>query len=79
MEYEVLKYIGVGLCSIGVLGAALAVGNVFSSVADGISRNPSAGKDIKSAGILGAALAEALGIICIVVMDTVRLKIEKYF
>jgi F-type H+-transporting ATPase subunit c len=67
-DLSVLKYIGVGLCALGMMGAALGVGNVFSSVVEGIARNPSASKDIKGAGILGAALAEAMGIFSFVVM-----------
>ena len=42
MELEVLKYIGVGLCSIAMFGAAIAIGNIFSGFFNAISRNPSA-------------------------------------
>ena len=30
-NYASLKYIGVGLCSIGMAGAAIAIGNIFGS------------------------------------------------
>ncbi len=68
MELEALKYVGVGLLAIAMMGAAIGVGNVFNGVTQGISRNPSAGKQIQAAGIIGAGLAEALGILAFVVM-----------
>ena len=37
-----LKFIAIGLMAFGLLGAALAIGNVFSSLLSGISRNPEA-------------------------------------
>ncbi|MCE2993858.1 MAG: F0F1 ATP synthase subunit C [Alphaproteobacteria bacterium] len=62
MEAEGLKYIGAGLSAIGMLGAAIGVGNIFTALLNGVARNPSVeGKLLKSA-FIGAGLAEALGL-----------------
>ncbi len=52
MELEVLKYIGVGLTSIGMTGAAIAIGNIFGSFFNAIARNPSASDKIENTSIL---------------------------
>ena len=62
MELEVLKYIGVGLCSIAMLGAAIAVGNIFSNFFNAVSRNPSAAPKIEKYVYVAVGLAEAMGI-----------------
>lgn len=62
MEIESLKFIGVGLTSIAMLGAALGIGNIFSSLLDGIARNPSAEDKLMKGAFIGAALAEAMGL-----------------
>lgn len=62
MEGESIKYIGAGIAAIGMVGAAIGVGQIFAALLNGVSRNPSVeGKLFKNA-IIGAALAEALGI-----------------
>lgn len=62
MEIESLKYIGVGLSSLAMLGAALGVGHIFASLLSSIARNPSASKELSKNALLGAALAEAMGL-----------------
>ena len=37
-----LKYVGAGLATLGMIGAAIGVGNIFSSFLDAAMRNPSA-------------------------------------
>ena len=39
---EGLKYVGAGLATLAMFGAALGVGNIFSSYLDAAMRNPSA-------------------------------------
>ena len=39
---EMGKYIGAGLACLGMLGAAVGVGNIFGSFLQGAMRNPSA-------------------------------------
>ena len=62
MEGEGLKYIAIGLMSFGMFGAAMGVGNIFSSLVNAISRNPSTEKRLMGAAIIGAGLAEAMGL-----------------
>ena len=62
MELNALKYIGVGLTAFGMLGAAIGVGNIFSSLINGIARNPSVEKQLMKSAFVGAGLAEAMGL-----------------
>lgn len=57
-----LKYIGVGLSTIAMMGAAIGVGKIFSSLIEGISRNPETESKLIKGAFIGAALAEAMGI-----------------
>jgi F-type H+-transporting ATPase subunit c len=63
-----LKYVGKGLLALGALGAAIGVGNVFSAYLSGVARNPSAGDRMFAGAMIGAAFAEALGLISFVMM-----------
>jgi F-type H+-transporting ATPase subunit c len=60
-----LKYIGVGLCSIGMAGAALAIGNIFGSFFNSLARNPSAAPKIEKYIYIAAGLTEAMGIFAV--------------
>lgn len=62
MEMEVLKYIGAGLMAFGMLGGAIGVGLIFNGATQAIARNPSAEGKIKTTALIGAGLAEALGL-----------------
>jgi F-type H+-transporting ATPase subunit c len=64
-NYSTLKYIGVGLCSIGMAGAALAIGNIFGSFFNSIARNPSAAPKLEKYIYIAAGLAEAMGIFAV--------------
>lgn len=66
-NYEAFKYIGVGLCSLGMAGAALAIGNIFGSFFNSIARNPSAAPKIEKYIYIAAGLAEAMGIFAVLV------------
>ncbi len=62
MEGEAIKYIGAGLMAFGMLGGAVGVGLIFKGLVEGVARNPNVeGKLFKNA-LIGAALAEGLGI-----------------
>ena len=63
MELEVLKYIGAGISSLGLIGAGVGVGLVFSSYLQGVARNPSAESKMKGLTFVGAAFAEVLGLL----------------
>jgi len=59
---ESLKYVGVGLSAIGMLGAALGIGNIFAALIKGIARNPSVEPQLLKSAFIGAGLAEAMGL-----------------
>ena len=62
MESEAVKFIGVGLATIGMAGAGIGVGTIFGNFLQGALRNPSAAGGQIGNLFVGAALAEALGI-----------------
>jgi F-type H+-transporting ATPase subunit c len=65
MDLIALKYIGAGLLSIGMAGAALAIGNIFASFFDALARNPSASAKIEKYIYIAVGLAEAMGIFAV--------------
>jgi F-type H+-transporting ATPase subunit c len=64
---EGLRYVGAGLATLGMIGAALGVGNIFASYLDAAMRNPSAAPQQSGNLFLGMALAEALGLFAFVI------------
>ena len=66
MDAEAAKYIGAGLATLGMIGSALGVGNIFGHFLAGALRNPSAAAGQVGNLFVGAALAEALGILAFV-------------
>ncbi len=61
-----LKFIGMGLVSLGMLGAAIGAGIIFGNAAQGVARNPSAEGQIRKIAILGAVFAEFMGLLSFV-------------
>ncbi len=66
MEAEAAKFVGAGLATLGMIGSAIGVGMIFSGFLGNALRNPSAAAGQFTNLILGAALAEALGILAFV-------------
>ena len=66
MESEALKYVGAGLATLGMIGAGIGVGTIFSGFLQGALRNPSAAGGQFTNLVLGFALTEALGILAFV-------------
>lgn len=64
---ESMKYVGMGLAALGMLGGAIGAGLIFGNAAQGIARNPSAEGKIRSTAILGAVFAELMGLLSFVV------------
>ena len=62
MEAEAAKFIGAGIATLGMAGAALGVSNIFSNFLSGALRNPSAAPSPTGTLIFGMAMTEALGI-----------------
>jgi F-type H+-transporting ATPase subunit c len=67
MEPESARYIGAGLACLGMLGAAVGVGNIFGSFLEGAMRNPSAAEGQRANLIFGFAVTEALGIFSLLI------------
>lgn len=67
MDLTSLKFIAVGLMSFGMLGAAIGVSNIFSSLINSIARNPSASDQMQRMAFIGAGLAEAMGLFAFVI------------
>jgi F-type H+-transporting ATPase subunit c len=61
------QYLGAGLAALGMGLAAIGVGNIFGNFVAGALRNPSAADSQFGRAIVGAALAEGLGIFAFVV------------
>ncbi len=66
MESEAIKFVGVGLATIGMAGAGIGVGNIFGKFMEGALRNPTAAGGQIGNLFVGAALVEALGILAFV-------------
>ncbi len=65
MEGEMIamgKYIGAGLATVGMGGAAIGVGNIVGNFLSGALRNPSAAGGQTAMLFIGIAFAEAFGI-----------------
>ena len=60
------RYIGAGLATLGMIGAGIGVGTIFGNFLNGALRNPSAAGAQIGNLFVGAALAEALGILAFV-------------
>ncbi|RDY14782.1 ATP synthase subunit 9, mitochondrial, partial [Mucuna pruriens] len=53
---------GAGAATIASAGAAVGIGNVFSSLIHSVARNPSLAKQLFGYAILGFALTEAIAL-----------------
>lgn len=65
MEITAAKMIGAGLLSFGMLGAAIGIGLIFAALLQGIARNPAMQKQLFTNAMIGAALAELMGLAAI--------------
>ena len=66
MDPQAAKLIGAGIAMCGMIGAGIGVGNIFGNFVAGALRNPSAAAGQVGNLFVGAALAEALGILAFV-------------
>ena len=67
MDAMSLKFIAVGFMAFGMLGSAIGIGNIFGSLLNAISRNPSAADQMQRMAFIGAGLAEAMGLFSFVI------------
>ena len=56
------KFIGAGLAAIGLSGAGVGIGSIFSSLIASTARNPALRGNLFTQAVLGFALAEATGL-----------------
>jgi F-type H+-transporting ATPase subunit c len=66
MEADAAQLIGAGLATLGMIGAPIGVGTIFGNFLNGALRNPSAAAGQVGNLFVGAALAEAIGILAFV-------------
>lgn len=59
------KLMGAGLATIGVVGAGVGIGVVFSGLLSSVSRNPFKETRLVQLALLGFALCEAMGLLAI--------------
>jgi F-type H+-transporting ATPase subunit c len=69
-----MQLVGAGLTAIGTGAAAIGVGLIFGNFVNGALRNPSAAAGQFTNAIIGAALAEGLGIFAFVIALLLYLK-----
>ena len=67
MEADAAKFIGAGLSTIGIAGAAIGLGSIFGNFLSSAIRNPSAADGQFGRLILGFAVTEALGIFSLLI------------
>lgn len=64
---QAAKYIGAGLATIGLAGAGVGIGLVFSALMSATSRNPALRPQLFQYAILGFALSEATGLFALMI------------
>lgn len=64
---EQYKFLAVALALLPMIGVGLSLGRIFSTLLDGIARNPSAKDDLTGRAIIGFALTESIALLSFVV------------
>ena len=75
---EGAKLIGAGAATIASAGAAVGIGNVFSSLIHGVARNPSLAKQSFGYAILGFALTEAIALFALMMAFLISFVFQSY-
>jgi len=65
MDIAASKLFAAGLMSLGMLGAAIGIGLIFSAMITGAARNPAMEGKLLKYAFIGAALAEFMGLAAI--------------
>ena len=68
MLLQAAKFIGAGLGTVGLAGAAVGIGIIFGALVLGISRNPSLKDELFKMAILGFALTEAMALFALMII-----------
>ena len=67
MLLQAAKCIGAGFATVGLAGAGIGIGQVFSSLLMSLSRNPSLKEELFKMAILGFALTEAIALFALMI------------
>ncbi len=67
MEAAAAKLIGAGLAAVGVIGAGIGIGSIFSSFITAVGRNPAAAPNVTQMTWIGFALVEAIALYALVI------------
>jgi F-type H+-transporting ATPase subunit c len=62
-----MELIGAGLAALGVIGPGIGVGILTGMSPNAFGRNPDAAAQIRATFIIGAAFAEGLGVLAVVI------------
>ena len=62
-----MENLGAGLAALGVIGPGIGIGVLTGMSTSAIGRNPDAAAQIRATFIIGAAFAEGLGVLAVVV------------
>lgn len=65
MALQMFKMVGAGLATIGLSGSGVGVGVIFGALILSVSRNPELEQRLFRVAILGFALCEAVGLLCL--------------
>jgi F-type H+-transporting ATPase subunit c len=68
MLLQAAKFVGAGIATIGLAGAGVGIGVVFSALILGIARNPSLKDEMFKMAILGFALTEAIALFVLMIV-----------
>ncbi len=67
MDLESARMIGAGLAAIGVIGAGVGIGSIFSSLISTVGRNPSVQPRVFPFAMIGFALVEAVALYALLI------------
>lgn len=67
MDANAAKLIGAGLAAMGVIGAGIGIGNVWSAWITAVGRNPAARTIVQTNTWIGFALVEAVALYALAV------------
>lgn len=67
MDAESGKMIGAGIAALGMIGAGIGVGNIWSSLITTVGRNPASKESVQLFGWIGFAVTEAIALFSLVV------------